>query len=81
MNAGVSHKKPVFQTANYYSIPCNDRLFNRESIRDMDILKLCDALFEDEELKDIPLESIFRVAYAVLTIISKGDCFYKDDFD
>ena len=47
----------------------------------MDVMKLCDKLFEDEELKDIPLEFIFRVAYAVVTIIAEGECFYKDDFD
>ena len=47
----------------------------------MDVLKLCDKLFEDEDLKDIPLEMIFRVAYAVVSIIAEGDCFYKDDFD
>lgn len=47
----------------------------------MDILKLCDQLFEDEDLEDIPLEYIFRVAYAVLVRIAEGDCFYRIDFD
>ena len=47
----------------------------------MDVLKLCDKLFEDDDLKDIPLEMIFRVAYAVVSIIAEGECFYKDDFD
>ena len=47
----------------------------------MDILELCDRLFEDEELRDIPLEMIFRVAYAVLTIIAEGECFYRVDFE
>ena len=47
----------------------------------MDVLKLCDRLFEDEDLGDIPLEYIFRVAYAVLVIIAEGECFYKVDFE
>ena len=47
----------------------------------MDILKLCDRLFEDEDLQDIPLEYIFRVAYAVLVLIAEGECFYRIDFE
>ena len=47
----------------------------------MDVLKLCDRLFDDEDLHDIPLEYIFRVAYAVLVIIAEGDCFYRIDFE
>ena len=47
----------------------------------MDILKLCDRLFEDEDLQDIPLEYIFRVVYSVLVIMAEGECFYKVDFD
>ena len=47
----------------------------------MDIVKLCDKLFDDEELRDLPVEHIFRVAYAVLLLIAEGDCFYKVDFE
>ena len=47
----------------------------------MDVLKLCDRLFEDKDLQDIPLEYIFRVAYTVLIIIAEGECFYKVDLD
>ena len=47
----------------------------------MDILKLCDKLFEDEDLQDIPLEYIFRVAYEVLVLIAQGDCFYRVDYE
>ena len=47
----------------------------------MDILKLCDRLFDDKDLGDIPMEYIFRVAYAVLVLIAEGDCFYKVDFE
>ena len=47
----------------------------------MDIVKLCDKLFDDEELQDIPVEHIFRVAYAVFLLISEGECFYRVDYD
>ena len=47
----------------------------------MDILKLCDILFEDKDLKDIPIDYIFRVVNAVIAAISSGDCFYHDVFD
>ena len=47
----------------------------------MDILKLCDKIFEDEDLQDIPIDYVFRGAYAVLVLIAEGDCFYKVDFE
>jgi hypothetical protein len=47
----------------------------------MDIVKLCDKIFEDEDLADIPIDYVFRVAYAVLALIAEGDCFYRVDFD
>lgn len=47
----------------------------------MDVLKLCDYLFEDEDLHDIPSDYIFRVVYAVFALMAEGKCFYKDDFD
>ena len=45
----------------------------------MDTIKLCDKLFDDEDLRDIPFDYIFRVAYAVLQIIASGECFYNLD--
>lgn len=42
----------------------------------MDVVKLFDLLLEDEEIKDIPQEIIFRVAYEVIALISSGECFY-----
>ena len=45
----------------------------------MDILKLFDLLLDSEELRDIPMETIFRVAYEVLILISSGECFYLVD--
>lgn len=47
----------------------------------MDILKLCDKLFEDSDLQDIPIDYIFRVVKAVITVMATGECFYKADFD
>ena len=47
----------------------------------MDVLELCDKLFDNEDLNDIPIDHIFRVAYAVLVIIAEGECFYKIDFE
>ena len=47
----------------------------------MDVLELCDRLFANEDLHDIPIDYIFRVTYAVLLIIAEGECFYKIDFD
>jgi len=47
----------------------------------MDVLKLCDKLFEDKDLKDIPIDYIFRIAYSVVAIIASGDCFYKFDYE
>jgi hypothetical protein len=47
----------------------------------MDVLKLCDKLFEDEDLRDIPIDYIFRVAYSILVIMAEGDVFYKVDFE
>ena len=47
----------------------------------MDIVKLCDKLFDDKDLQDIPMEYIFRVAYAVLVIMAEGECFYRVDFE
>ena len=45
----------------------------------MDIEKLCDKLFEEKEIQDIPIDYVFRVAYAILKLISSGECFYKLD--
>lgn len=47
----------------------------------MDVLKLYDKLFEDEDLRDIPIDFIFRVACAVLVLIADGECFYRVDFE
>ena len=45
----------------------------------MDTVKLIDMLLDDEELRDIPMEHIFRVAYEFLVILSSGQCLYAVD--
>ena len=45
----------------------------------MDIMKLCDKLFEDKELQDIPIDIVFRVVKAVIDAISTGECFYENE--
>ena len=47
----------------------------------MDVVKLFDLLLDDEELKDVPQEIIFRVAYEMITIMATGECFYKPLID
>ena len=47
----------------------------------MDVVKLFDLLLECEELRDVPQETIFRVAYELITIMSTGECFYKPLID
>ena len=47
----------------------------------MDVDKLCDRLLEDETLKDIPLNYIFRIVFSLFSLIESGEFFYKDTFD
>ena len=47
----------------------------------MDVEKLCDRLFEDENLNDIPLTYIFRIVFSLFALIESGEFFYKDTFD
>ena len=45
----------------------------------MDMEILYDKLTESEEIKDIPIDYIYRVVVCVFKIIDKGECFYKED--
>jgi hypothetical protein len=45
----------------------------------MDIEKLCDKLFEDKDIQDIPIDYVFRVAYSIMKIIATGECFFKNE--
>ena len=47
--------------------------------RIMDTVKLFDMLLDSEELKDIPQEIIFRVAFEFLQILGSGECIRKED--
>lgn len=41
----------------------------------MDMKKLCDMLTNKEEIRDIPIIYVFRVASAIFEIINSGECF------
>ena len=69
------------QKWNYYLATSGDTICGEERKKYMDIMKLCDKLFEDSDLQDIPIDYIFRVVRAVIVAMADGDCFYKDDFD
>ena len=45
----------------------------------MNMEKLYDKLIEDESIKDIPIDFIYRVVVCVFQIINSGECFYKED--
>ena len=44
----------------------------------MDMKKLCKLLFENEGIKNIPLEHVIQVAAVIIEIINSGECFYKE---
>ena len=45
----------------------------------MDMKKLCEFITQREDLRDIPITYIFRVAYAIFDVINSGECFYKEE--
>ena len=45
----------------------------------MDTLILFDRLMENEDLRDIPMDMIFRVVCEVVALISSGECFFKNE--
>ena len=47
----------------------------------MDVVKLFDLLLDNEEIRDIPQEIIFRVAYELISIMATGECFYHPMID
>ena len=49
--------------------------------KQMDAEKLLDMLLDSEELRDIPKEYIFRVAYEALVLMKDKECFYRVDFE
>lgn len=45
----------------------------------MDMEKLFEIMLNKDEIQDIPMEYVCRVAICVFDIINSGDCFYKED--
>lgn len=43
----------------------------------MDMDKFIEKLFGREDLKDIPVIYLCRVAISIFEIINEGDCFYE----
>lgn len=41
--------------------------------------KLFKRLLENEDIKNIPLEHVIRVAIAIFEIINSGDCFFENN--
>lgn len=54
-------------------------LYNKEKGETtMDMKKLIDMLLKCDELKDIPMDSIFRVVSSLFNILNNGNVFYKE---
>lgn len=47
----------------------------------MDIVKLCEKVLEDEEVKDIPIIFVYTVVYSVINAISTGECFLDTEYE
>lgn len=47
----------------------------------MDIVKLCEKVLQDEEVKDIPILYVYTVVYSVINAISSGECFIQTEFE
>ena len=39
--------------------------------------KLCKLILENENIKNIPLEYVFKVIAVVFEVIKSGECFYE----
>lgn len=46
----------------------------------MDMRKLCEKLFNNDKIKDIPLEHVIRVVSVVFEIINSGECFFENEW-
>ena len=47
----------------------------------MDMRKLCKKLFENEDIKKIPLKYVVTVVHVVFELINSGECFYNNEED
>lgn len=45
----------------------------------MNMELLYKKLIDNDNMKDIPIETICKVVVCVFEIINSGDCFYKED--
>lgn len=44
----------------------------------MDMEKFVDKLLKSDELKDVPMEYIFKVVSSVFNILNNGNVFYEE---
>ena len=44
----------------------------------MDVKKFVNLLLKSDDLKDIPMEHIFKVVFSVFEIIKNGNVFYEE---
>lgn len=47
----------------------------------MDIIKLCEKVLQDEDVKDIPIVYVYAVVTSVINAISSGECFIQAEFE
>jgi hypothetical protein len=47
----------------------------------MDILKLCEKVLENEEIKGIPVIYVYLIINSVIEAINTGECFYPTEYD
>jgi len=45
----------------------------------MDMRKLCEKLFEHEDIKKIPLKDVVTVVYVIFDLINSGECYYDNE--
>lgn len=41
--------------------------------------KLCKKLFENEDIKNIPLEYVIKVVAVIFDLINSGECFFDNN--
>lgn len=47
----------------------------------MDIIKLCEKVLEDEDVKNIPIVYVYAVVCSVINAIGTGECFYPTEIE
>ena len=41
--------------------------------------KLCKKIFEDEDIRDIPVEYVIRIVSVIFELINSGEFYYQND--